>query len=219
MIKYIFTTVLSVFIFFIGYTSESLVEAYELRENQWPPQGKEIVDVDGTKFMRDKNFKEIINENSKNWKESFPALEKKYPSGCDSTSNLSEEYSCTNLFDNLDTVWQSSSNLCQEETITFTFKEPIFLEFMVFQNPESTTVFEESIIVATLGLTSDNEFKYFVSKQLEYDNSFSQWIDINSEILYDLTLKIVRNYPQNIDNQESRCAIQEVTFYGRNLNK
>ena len=42
----------------MGYTSESLVEAYELRENQWPPPGKEIVDVDGTKFMRDKNFKE-----------------------------------------------------------------------------------------------------------------------------------------------------------------
>ena len=42
---------------------------------------------------------------------------------------------------------------------------------------------------------------------------------INSEILYDLTLKIVRNYPQNIDNQESRCAIQEVIFYGRDLNK
>ena len=123
-----------------------------------------------------------------------------------------------NLFDNLDTVWQSSSNICQEETITFTFKEPIFLEFMVFQNPESTTVFEESIIVATLGITSDNESKYFVSKELEYDNT-SQWIDINSEILYDLTLKIVRNYPQNIDNQESRCAIQEVIFYGRDLNK
>ena len=89
---------------------------------------------------------------------------------------------------------------------------------MVFQNPASTTVFEEGIIVATLGITSDSESKYFVSKELEYDNT-SQWIDINSEILYDLTLKIVRNYPQNIDNQESRCAIQEVIFYGRDLNK
>ena len=38
---------------------------------------------------------------------------------------------------------------------------------MVFQNPASTTVFEESIIVATLGITSDNESKYFVSKELE----------------------------------------------------
>ena len=88
---------------------------------------------------------------------------------------------------------------------------------MVFQNPASTTVFEESI-VATLGITIDNESKYFVSKELEYDNT-SQWIDINSEILYDLTLKIVKNYPQNIDNQESRCTIQEVIFYGRDLNK
>ena len=218
MIKYIFTTVLAVFIFFMGYISESLVEAYELRENQWPPLGKEIVDVNGTKFMRGKNFKEIINENSKNWEEGLPVLEKKYPSGCDSTSSLSEEYSCINLFDNQETVWQSSSNLCQDETITFTFKEPIYLEFIVFQNPESTTVFEESIIVATLGLTSDNDSKYFVSKQLEYENSLSQWIDIGSEIIYNLTLKIVRNYPQNIDNQESKCVIQEVTFYGRSLN-
>ena len=194
----------------------TLLKLYETRPNQYPPYGKEVVDVNGTKFMRD--IKDETNENEEEPSEDFIALEKKYPSGCDSTSSLSEEYSCSNLFDNLDTVWQSSSNICQEETITFTFKEPIFLEFMVFQNPASTTVFEESIIVATLGITSDNESKYFVSKELEYDNT-SQWIDINSEILYDLTLKIVRNYPQNIDNQESRCAIQEVIFYGRDLNK
>ena len=216
MIKYIFTTVLAVFIFFMGYVSESMVEAYETRENQYPPYGKEVVDVNGTKFMRD--IKDETNENEEEPFEDFLALEKKYPSGCDSTSFQSEEYSCTNLFDNLDTVWQSSSNICQEEKITFTFKEPIFLEFLVFQNPASTTVFEESIIVATLGITSDNESKYFVSKELEYDNT-SQWIDINSEILYDLTLKIVKNYPQNTDNQESRCTIQEVIFYGRDLNK
>ena len=216
MLKNLLYIVFASFIFFMGFVSEDLIEAYETRPNQYPPYGKEVVDVNGTKFMRD--IKDETNENEEELFEDFIALEKKYPSGCDSTSSQSEEYSCTNLFDNLDTVWQSSSNICQEETITFTFKEPIFLEFMVFQNPESTTVLEESIIVATLGITSDNESKYFVSKQLEYDNT-SQWIDINSEILYDLTLKIVRNYPQNIDNQESRCAIQEVIFYGRDLNK
>jgi hypothetical protein len=216
MIKNLLYIVFASFIFLMGFVSEDLIEAYETRPNQYPPYGKEIVDVNGTKFMRD--IKDETNENEEETFEDFIALEKKYPSGCDSTSSQSEEYSCTNLFDNLDTVWQSSSNICQEETITFTFKEPIFLEFMVFQNPESTTVLEESIIVETLGITSDNESKYFVSKELEYDNT-SQWIDINSEILYDLTLKIVRNYPQNIDNQESRCAIQEVIFYGRDLNK
>ena len=200
----------------MGYVSESMVEAYETRENQYPPYGKKVVDVNGIKFMRD--IKDEKNENEEQNFEDFLVLEKKHPSGCDSTSSQSEAYSCTNLFDNLDTVWQSNSNICQEATITFTFKEPIFLEFMVLQNPASTTVFEESIIVATLGITSDNESKYFVSKELEYDNT-SQWIDINSEILYDLTLKIVRNYPQNIDNQEFRCAIQEVIFYGRDLNK
>ena len=216
MLKNLLYIVFASFIFFMGFVSGDLIEAYETRPNQYPPYGKEIVDVNGTKFMRD--IKDETNENEEKPSEDFIALEKKYPSGCDSTSSLSGEYSCSNLFDNLDTVWRSSSNICQDETITFTFKEPIFLEFMVFQNPESTTVFEESIIVATLGITSDNESKYFVSKQLEYDNT-SQWIDINSEILYDLTLKIVKNYPQNIDNQESRCAIQEVIFYGRDLNK
>ena len=216
MIKNLLYIVFASFIFLMGFVSEDLIEAYETRPNQYPPYGKEIVDVNGTKFMRD--IKDETNENKEEPFEDFIALEKKYPSGCDSTSSQSEKYSCTNLFDNLDTVWQSSSNICQEETITFTFKEPIFLEFMVFQNPESTTVLEESIIVATLGITSDNESKYFVSKELEYDNT-SQWIDINSEILYDLTLKIVKNYPQNIDNQESRCTIQEVIFYGRDLNK
>ncbi len=216
MLKNLLYLVFASFIFFMGYISEDFIALYETRPNQYPPYGKEVVDVNGTKFMRD--IKNETNENEEEPSEDFIALEKKYPSGCDSTSTLSKEYSCSNLFDNLDTVWQSSSNICQEEKITFTFKEPIFLEFMVFQNPASTTVFEDSIIVATLGITSDNESKYFVSKELEYDNT-SQWIDINSEILYDLTLKIVRNYPQNIDNQESRCAIQEVIFYGRDLNK
>ena len=216
MLKNLLYIVFASFIFFMGYISEDFIALYETRPNQYPPYGKEVVDVNGTKFMRD--IKDETNENEEEPSEDFIALEKKYPSGCDSTSTLSKEYSCSNLFDNLDTVWQSSSNICQEEKITFTFKEPIFLEFLVFQNPASTTVFEESIIVATLGITSDNESKYFVSKELEQDNT-SQWIDINSEILYDLTLKIVKNYPQNIDNQESRCAIQEVIFYGRNLNK
>ena len=216
MLKNLLYIVFASFIFFMGYISEDFIALYETRPNQYPPYGKEVVDVNGTKFMRD--IKDETNENEEEPSEDFIALEKKYPSGCDSTSTLSKEYSCSNLFDNLDTVWQSSSNICQEEKITFTFKEPIFLEFLVFQNPASTTVFEESIIVATLGITSDNESKYFVSKELEHDNT-SQWIDINSEILYDLTLKIVKNYPQNIDNQESRCAIQEVIFYGRDLTK
>ena len=216
MLKNLLYLVFASFIFFMGYISEDFIALYETRPNQYPPYGKEVVDVNGTKFMRD--IKDETNENEQKPSEDFIALEKKYPSGCDSTSTLSKEYSCSNLFDNLDTVWQSSSNICQEEKITFTFKEPIFLEFLVFQNPASTTVFEDSIIVATLGITSDNESKYFVSKELEYDST-SQWIDINSEILYDLTLKVVRNYPQNIDNQESRCAIEEVIFYGRDLNK
>ena len=87
----------------MGYVSDDLIEAYETRPNQHPPYGKEVVDVNGTKFMRD--IKDETNENEEEPSEDFIALEKKYPSGCDSTSSLSGEYSCSNLFDNLDTVW------------------------------------------------------------------------------------------------------------------
>ena len=76
----------------MGYVSESMVEAYETRENQYPPYGKEVVDVNGAKFMRD--IKDETNENEEEPSEDFIALEKKYPSGCDSTSTLSKEYSC-----------------------------------------------------------------------------------------------------------------------------
>ena len=79
----------------MGYVSESMVEAYETRPNQYPPYGKEVVDVNGTKFMRD--IKDETNENEEEPFEDFFALEKKYPSGCDSTSIQSEEYSCTCL--------------------------------------------------------------------------------------------------------------------------
>ena len=208
--------ILSTFIFLLGYVSSDLVEAYETRDNQYPPYGKEVVDINGTKFMRD-----IIDEKNENEDQTIvypPVLEKKQPSGCESTSSLSEENSCLNLFDNQYSVWFSSNNMCQDETITFTFNEPIYLEFIVFQNPKTQTVFEESIIVEFLDITLDNNSKYLISKKLEYDN-ISQWIDINSEINHELTLKIVKNYPQNINNQESRCSIEEVRFYGRSLNR
>lgn len=208
--------IFSTFIFLLGYVSSDFVEAYETRENQYPPYGKEVVDDNGTKFMRDIKDKE--KESEEQALEHLLLLEKKYPSGCESTSSFSKEYSCSNLFDNQYSVWLSSNNMCQDETITFTFNEPIYLEFIVFQNPQTQTVFEESIILETLDITVDNNSKHFASKEMEYDN-LSQWIDINSEINYDLTLKVVKNYAQNAENQDSRCAIEEVIFYGRSLNR
>ena len=53
----------------MGYVSESMVEAYETRENQYPPYGKEVVDVNGTKFMRD-----IKDETNKNKEQTFEAV-------------------------------------------------------------------------------------------------------------------------------------------------
>ena len=94
MTKNFFIGIIAVFIFVLGYVSEDFVALYETRPNQYPPYGKEVVDVNGTKFMRD--IKDETNKNEEEPFEDFLPLEKKYPSGCDSNSSQSEDYSCTN---------------------------------------------------------------------------------------------------------------------------
>ena len=101
--------------------------------------------------------------------------------------------------------------------ITFLFKEPIYLEFIVFQNPEDNTMFQNNTIVKTLGLASDTLAINIGVKELEYDNT-SQWIDVNKNINTSLTLKIIESYSNNDESQDSKCVVQEVTFYGRKLN-
>ncbi len=75
MIKNLLYIVLASFIFFMGYISEDFIALYETRPNQYPPYGKEVVDVNGTKFMRD--IKDETNENEEEPSEDFIALEKK----------------------------------------------------------------------------------------------------------------------------------------------
>ena len=74
MSRKLISIIFSTFIFLLGYISSDFVEAYETRENQYPPFGKEVVDVNGTKFMRDikdntdnvqSNNEDILNPFSK----------------------------------------------------------------------------------------------------------------------------------------------------------
>ena len=60
MTKKLFTGIIAIFIFVLGYVSEDFIALYETRPNQYPPYGKEVVDVNGTKFMRD--IKDETNE-------------------------------------------------------------------------------------------------------------------------------------------------------------
>ena len=53
MLKNLLYIVFASFIFLMGYISEDFIALYETRPNQYPPYGKEVVDVNGTKFMRD----------------------------------------------------------------------------------------------------------------------------------------------------------------------
>ena len=75
MTKNFFIGIIAVFIFVLGYVSEDFVALYETRPNQYPPYGKEVVDVNGTKFMRD--IKDETNENEEEPFEDFLPLEKK----------------------------------------------------------------------------------------------------------------------------------------------
>ena len=47
MLKNSLYIVVASLIFFMGYVTKSMVEAYETRPNQYPPYGKEVVDVNG----------------------------------------------------------------------------------------------------------------------------------------------------------------------------
>ena len=207
--------ILSTFIFLLGYISSDFVEAYETRENQYPPFGKEVVNVNGTKFMRD--IKDYANNVQSNNEDILNPLQKLYPSSCTSHSRLSEYYDCSNLYDNQNTVWLSSTNICRDQMITFLFKEPIYLEFIVFQNPEDKTMFQNNTIVKTLGLASDTLAINIGVKELEYDDTL-QWIDVNKNINTSLALKIIESYSNYDDSQDSKCVVQEITFYGRKLN-
>ena len=141
-------------------------------------------------------------------------LEKVVPISCTSSSQLNEDYSCKNLYDGTVKSWQDNELECIDGYLEFDFSEPVYLEFIVFQNLESTTSFKRNFRVRDIQVTTD-ENSILIEKEMPNNNS-QQWININSTTS-SLRFDILSAYSgENIGNSDAfkECAIQELTFYG-----
>ena len=142
-------------------------------------------------------------------------LQKMFPISCASSSQLSEEYSCENLYDGTLKSWQDNELECKDGFLEFTFSDPMYLEFIVFQNLESTNSFKRNYKVRDIQITTD-ENSILIEKEIQNNNG-QQWIDINSTT-GNLRIDILSAYSgEDIGNSNAfkECAIQELTFFGK----
>lgn len=142
-------------------------------------------------------------------------LQKMFPISCASSSQLNDEYSCENLYDGTLKSWQDNELECVDGFLEFTFSDPMYLEFIVFQNLESSNSFKRNFKVRDIQVTTD-ENSILIEKELQNNNG-QQWIDINSTTAT-LRIDILSAYSgEDIGNSNAfkECAIQELTFFGK----
>ncbi len=138
------------------------------------------------------------------------------PYDCWASSTLSDSHSCHNLTNNDYTGWKSSGNSCLDERLTFYFDKTYFIEFIVISNFEKESEFKEVDKINGFNISypytesEETETRHF----LELDN-FQQWFDIN-KLVKAPKFKIFSNY----DSPDTEiCGLQEVTFYGRDVDE
>lgn len=157
-----------------------------------------------------KNLNEMSSEISQE-----NVLERKYPLFCFSSSSLDEVSTCENLYDSGISTWKDNNMGCEDAWIEFTFSQEIYLEFIVFQNPEIYEYFVKTYNARDI-LITNSDLGYSLNKEMQNEN-ISQWIDINA-MTSDVYIQILSAYPgEEINGIQpfSECAIQEITFYGR----
>ena len=104
---------------------------------------------------------------------------------------------------------------CKDGYIELTFSDPMYLEFIVFQNLESSNSFKRNYKVRDIQVTTDEE-AILIEKELQNSNG-QQWIDINSTTA-SLRIDILSAYSgEDVGNSNAfkECAIQEITFFGK----
>jgi len=105
---------------------------------------------------------------------------------------------------------------CKDGWLEFNFAKEIYIEFIVFQNVEDSKSFKRNYKARDISITTNNS-DFLLNKELENENTSSQWIDINDTTSY-LRIDILSAYPgEEVSGNQpfDECAIQEITFYGR----
>jgi len=140
-----------------------------------------------------------------------------FPLSCSSSSNLGEGWTCERLYDGETTTWEDNSLACKDGWIEFTFHREIQLEFIVLENPEDTQYFYRNHKIRDIAITTSDS-GFLLLNELKNIN-ISQWLDINATTSY-LRIDILSAYPGEEINGKvpfDECALQEITFYGREI--
>ena len=143
-------------------------------------------------------------------------LKPQVPISCKASSAFpGDDFSCENLYDDSNSMWQDNSLSCEDATLEFTFADTIYFEFIVVQNAEKSSSFIRNFKARDIRITTDQS-DYEVEKELENDN-FQQWIDLNTSAST-IKIEILSAYPGeelNGQNPFTECAIQEIKFFGK----
>ena len=142
-------------------------------------------------------------------------LKPQVPIACTSSSSFDSTFTCINLYDDSNAMWQDNSLQCKDAVLEFTFSNEIYFEFIVFQNAEKSSSFIRNFKARDIRITTNNN-DFMVEKELENDN-FQQWIDLNTNASQ-INISIISAYPgedSNGQNAFNECAIQEIKFFGK----
>ena len=142
-------------------------------------------------------------------------LKPQIPVSCMASSTFNDDFSCENLYDDSNSMWQDNELSCEDATIEFTFANPIYFEFIVFQNAEKSSSFIRNFKARDIRITTDQN-DFVVDKELENDN-YQQWIDLNTDATK-IKIEILSSFPGeelNGQNPFTECAIQEIKFFGK----
>ena len=129
---------------------------------------------------------------------------------------MGDGWTCENLYDGEPSSWQDNSLECADARLEFTFAKEVYLEFITIQNLQDSKSFNRNFKARDILITSD-EAEFSVEKELENQNSSSQWIDLNTTTS-SLVIEILSAYSGQESNGADpfpECAIQEIEFYGR----
>ena len=143
-------------------------------------------------------------------------LKPQVPISCKASSAFpGDDFSCENLYDDSNSMWQDNSLSCKDATLEFTFADAIYFEFIVIQNAEKSSSFIRNFKARDIRITTDQS-DYEVEKELENDN-FQQWIDLNTTA-NTIKIEVLSAYPGeelNGQNPFTECAMQEIKFFGK----
>ncbi len=136
------------------------------------------------------------------------------------SSELNENFGCSNLIDGTERYWNDQSAQGRDAQIEFTFAEPIAIEQIVFKNVGDDASFNRNFRVKGFEIITDDLPDRSIIEQLD-DSNRSQLIEVASLRTRQLTFRVTSTYAAEAVAGETpfnELAIDEIEFYGRAAN-